>query len=283
MVFRAYANAATTQMLVDNINITSGSVATPDVARFDLLNIPPVAAPPPPVITGDTGIFDNVNLQPAAPPATPTSLVAMPLDGGAAISWSEGTPARTVDRVHPCGPPPVASTTSYAVASSLTTTQISGLTNGSVYTITLVANSINGSSGVATTTVTPASGTGTPINPPPPLPSVPDAPQLIGVTAGNQAAAASWTVPNNGGSAITGYRLTATDPLNQVITVVLGPAARSGTVGPLVNGTIYTITVVATNANGNSVNSNSLLITPSTATGTIPPAPPPDPPTKMSR
>lgn len=76
-------------------------------------------------------------------------------------------------------------------------------------------------------------------------PSVPGTPVA---TAGNAQASVSFTAPvNNGGSVITGYTITSN----------LGGITATGTSSPitvngLTNGTAYTFTVTATNANGTS-------------------------------
>ena len=87
----------------------------------------------------------------------------------------------------------------------------------------------------------------------------PGAPTITGVTVVATQASVAFTAPaNNGGSAITSYKVTASP----------GGFTKTGTTSPLVvtgltAGTSYTFTVIATNAAGNSVASTaSAAVTP---------------------
>lgn len=79
--------------------------------------------------------------------------------------------------------------------------------------------------------------------------TVPDAPTNVGIDGiANGEVYLYWDAPaNNGGSAITGYRITSTAP---VVTKTLTGSDTSGTIGGLVSGTSYTFTVAAINAAG---------------------------------
>jgi len=80
----------------------------------------------------------------------------------------------------------------------------------------------------------------------------PDAPTGVSASAGDARATVSWTAPaSNGGSAITGYTVTANT--GQTCTTT----SLSCVVTGLTNGTAFTFTVVATNANGNSAASSA--------------------------
>src|SRR5664280_1283650 len=129
---------------------------------------------------------------------------------------------------------------------------VTGLTNGTAYTFTVIATNANGNSpaSVASNSVTPSSG--------------PGAPTIGTATAGNAQATVTFTAPaSNGGSAITGYTVTSTP----------GSITKTGTVSPIIvtgltNGTAYTFTVIATNATSNSLPSAaSNSVTPSTVPG----------------
>jgi len=135
--------------------------------------------------------------------------------------------------------------TSYTVTSSpgnITATgtsspiTVTGLTNGTAYTFTVVATNAVGTSdaSVASTAVTPV--------------TVPGAPTISQVIAGYAEASVTFTAPNDGGSPITSYTVTSS-PGNITAT----GTGTSITVTSLTNGTSYTFTVVATNAVGTSV------------------------------
>lgn len=148
------------------------------------------------------------------------------------------------------------STTSHSGSGSPIT--VTGLTNGTTYSCAVTANNAVGASVASPpSSVTPA--------------TVPDAPTQVVATSSNAAASVMFTAPaNNGGSAITGYTATCTST---------GAATKTGTataspitVSGLSNGTVYSCTVVATNAIGSSVASSAASVTP-TASPTAPTAP----------
>ncbi len=102
------------------------------------------------------------------------------------------------------------------------------------------------------------------------LPSVPDPPTGVSGVAGSGQVAVSWTAPaDDGGSAITGYTVTAS-PGGQTCTTT---GATECVVSGLTNGTAYTFTVVATNAVGDS--SPSAASVSSTPSDSAPPTPTP--------
>jgi uncharacterized protein (TIGR02145 family) len=139
-----------------------------------------------------------------------------------------------------------------AITGTASPITVTGLANGTAYTFTVVATNANGSSSpsAASNSVTPS--------------TVPGAPTIGTATNGNASASVAFTAPSNtGGSAITGYTVTS-NPGNIAITGTASPITVTG----LANGTAYTFTVVATNANGNSSPSAaSNSVTPSTVPG----------------
>ncbi len=97
------------------------------------------------------------------------------------------------------------------------------------------------------------------------LPSEPDAPTSVSAVAGNAQATVSFIVPNNGGSAITGYTVTAS-PGGKTATGTTSPITITG----LTNNAAYTFTVKATNAVGTGVESaTSNSVTPTTSTAAL--------------
>ena len=129
---------------------------------------------------------------------------------------------------------------------------VTGLSNGTAYTFTVVATNAAGNSlaSVASAAVTPQ--------------TVPGAPTSPVATAGNAQASVAFNAPaSTGGSTITGYTATSS-PGGLTATGAGSPLVVTG----LSNGTAYTFTVVATNAAGNSVASAaSAAVTPRTVPG----------------
>ncbi|MFO0743520.1 MAG: fibronectin type III domain-containing protein [Candidatus Paceibacterota bacterium] len=130
---------------------------------------------------------------------------------------------------------------------------VTGLSNGS-HTHSVTATNIVGTSSSSTISapITPA--------------TVPDAPTIGSVTAGNGQATVTFTPPvSNGGSSITYYTVTSSG--GQTATGGSSPITVLG----LNNSTTYTFTVTATNAVGTS--------TPSSTSNSVTPATVPDAPT----
>ena len=134
----------------------------------------------------------------------------------------------------------VASVAPGTCVTTTTTCVVTGLVTGATYTFSVIATNVNGNgpTSVATSAVT--------------ILAAPDAPTAVVAVAGVNSASVSWTAPSgDGGSAITGYRVTSSpegltcQPQN-VVTL-------SCDVSGLTNGTSYTFTVVAINAIGSSV------------------------------
>lgn len=128
---------------------------------------------------------------------------------------------------------------------------VTGLNNGESVEFTVTATNAYGESAESgvSNSVLPA--------------GVPSAPTIIGVVAGNGQASVSYDASSSNGSAITSYTVTSSP----------GGFQESGLTNPLVvdgltNGTPYTFTMIATNAVGNSVQSNiSASVTPATVPG----------------
>ncbi len=180
-------------------------------------------------------------------PGPPTSVVATA--GNASASVAFAVPANNGG----------SAITGYTVTSSpggITATgatspiNVTGLTNGTAYTFTVIATNAVGNS------VASSASTGvTPVSPN----TVPGPPTSVVATAGNASASVAFVAPsNNGGSAITGYTVTSS-PGGITATGATSPINVTG----LTNGTAYTFTVIATNAVGNSVASSaSTAVTP---------------------
>jgi M6 family metalloprotease-like protein len=100
--------------------------------------------------------------------------------------------------------------------------------------------------------------------------AVPGAPAIVSTSAGNHQAVVAFTASANGGSAITGYTVTS-NPAGGVDSDA-GTTALLHTVTGLTNGTVYTFTVTASNAQGTgaasaaSFNTTPRIYAPSTGT-----------------
>ncbi len=107
-------------------------------------------------------------------------------------------------------------------------------------------------------------------------PSAPGAPTSVSGTAGNGSVALAWTAPaSDGGSAITGYRVTPYVGGTAQTPVLTGSTATSFTVNGLTNGTAYTFTVAAINAVGTGPDSAaSGAVTPTAPVQASPPGAP---------
>ena len=136
---------------------------------------------------------------------------------------------------------------------------VTGLTNGSTYTFTVVANSASGSS-IASSSASAL------------IPSVPAAPTVGTATAtGITTATVAYTAPaNDGGSVITSY--TATSSPGSITGTLSQAGSGTITVYGLTGSTAYTFTVNATNSVGTSAasaasNSITTLSPPPTTIG----------------
>jgi hypothetical protein len=118
---------------------------------------------------------------------------------------------------------------------------VTGLTNGTAYTFTVVATNEVGPSNPssASSPVTPA--------------TVPDAPTIGTATPGSTQASVTFTAPtNNGGATITSYTVTSS-PGGFTASDASSPIVVPG----LINGIAYTFTVTATNSAGTSTASSA--------------------------
>ena len=209
----------------------------------------------------DTTSFDDVAVATLPPtvPAAPTGVQANARNGAVALSWtapgSDGGSAISGYQITPY----VNGTAQTPVLtnSPATSYTVTGLTNGTSYTFTVAAiNSVGtGASSAASAPATPQGAT------------APGAPTNVQATAFDSGANVTWTAPaSDGGSAITGYRIT---PYINGVAQKATVTASSGTsqyIGGLTNGTAYTFTVAATNAIGTGTDSSpSAAITPTPA------------------
>ncbi len=89
-------------------------------------------------------------------------------------------------------------------------------------------------------------------------PTAPGTPTGVAANPAGSQALVSWTAPANGGSPITGYKITPfIGSTAQTPVTVNSGSATAATVSGLTNGTSYTFTVAATNAIGTSAASSA--------------------------
>jgi hypothetical protein len=180
-------------------------------------------------------------ITPAGVPSTVARPGAVGGDASAVVTWSaadgNGAP---VERYTVLSSPAGGAC---ATATELTCT-VTGLTNGTAYTFTVIATNDVGNSmpSAASAPVTPAPAPGQ-------TPGTPDAPASVSAERGNRSATVRWTTADGNGSPITGYVVT-TLPGGQ--RTMVGADAREVVVPGLANGTTYTFTVAATSAAGTS-------------------------------
>ena len=200
-------------------------------------------------------------------PATPNAPVATSGNAQASVTWTKPADGGYTITGYTVTSSPDAQTCSTSDADALTC-DVTGLTNGTAYTFTVIATNAVGSSqpSLPSNSVTPAT-----------TPATPNAPVA---TSGNAQASVTWTKPADGGSTITGYTVTSSST-GYTVTSSSGAQTCSTSdadaltcvVKGLTNGTAYTFTVIATNAVGDSepsLPSNSVTPLPPTPVPALP-------------
>jgi hypothetical protein len=149
------------------------------------------------------------------------------------------------------------SDTTFSVTGSSSPLAVTGLTNGTPYSCSVVATNSTGSSAASTAVVAT-----------PKIPTAPGIPTISRTDSGDGEIYLYVTVADDGGSAITGYTATCSDGRS----TFTGSSTHSPvTVSGLTNGTAYTCTVTATNAIGTSgASSASPSVTPEESVGGLP-------------
>ena len=177
------------------------------------------------------------------PPGAPGSVTASAGLGQATVNWSApstgGAPAsyRITPYIGSSAGTPV------TVPATSTSKTLTGLTGGTTYTFVVTAINEAGAG--------PDSAPSNPVTPT--TTNAPGAPTGVAATAAAISAKVTWTAPaSDGGSAITGYRVTPYLGGQAQSPVSVGAAATSAKVEGLTAGSSYTFTVTAINAVGPS-------------------------------
>jgi titin len=185
---------------------------------------------------------------PIAVPGSPTNVAGTPGNGQVALTWiapnAGGSPITGYQvQIATNASGPFTSAAGCSTSSTAASCTATGLTNGTTYFFQVAA--INA---IGTSPYSAVSNGVTPI-------STPGAPSGVAGTRGDQQVALTWTAPtNNGGSAITGYKVQfATSASGTYINAVSCPTTSTVaacTVTGLLDGTTYFFEVAAVNAAG---------------------------------
>ncbi|MDQ1745789.1 MAG: large repetitive protein, partial [Frankiaceae bacterium] len=190
---------------------------------------------------------------PAGVPLTPTGVSATAAPTSATVSWTtpgaNGSPITGYTITATKSDGTVAATAS--AGASATSATVTGLTNGTPYTLAVAAiNAVGtGGFGTAAAAVTPA--------------DVPSAPTGLAAQRGDRSATLTWTAAANNGAALTANTVTTYNSDGSVLaTATLAGSAVAYTATGLTNGNSYYFTVGATNGVGSGSTSTSSTVTP---------------------
>ncbi len=176
-------------------------------------------------------------------PSAPTAITVAPSSGSLSIAFTAGAAGTSPITNYKYSLDGGATWLTRSPASTLSPIIVSGLTNGSTYSVAIRAISTAGD-GIASTLVNAT------------IPSAPSEPLLVtALASANRSARVTWTQGINGGSPITSHVVTAY--LNGATTVaksvtITGATTTAATVTGLISGGKYTFKVQAINAYGRS-------------------------------
>jgi hypothetical protein len=194
-----------------------------------------------------TILFNPAAFTTAAPaataPAAPVITSLTPIDSGLEVSFTAGATGGSAITNYKYS---IDGSTYVALDPASTTSPltISGLTNGTLYPVTIKAvNSVGDSEPSNILTGTPTSGT--------PETTVPSAPTINSLTPGDTSIVVNFTAGSDGGSPVTNYKYSI-DGTNYT---AFNPAVTSSpvTITGLESDTLYSVTLIAVNAIGDSL------------------------------
>jgi len=196
-------------------------------------------------LNGDsTAVTASSAVVPYSLPGAPTILTAS--GGNASIALTFSAPVTNGSAITCYYYSINGGTTFVSTGSAATTYTITGLTNGTTYTVLL--KSAN-AAGVSTAYATSAAIL---------VASVPGVPTGISCVAASNQITVSFTVPANGGSAITGYKYaTVTSGAYTYVAQPSGPIVITG----LTNGAAYQVSLKAVNSIGDSTATGTTAVT----------------------
>ena len=212
------------------------------------------------VTLGVSGSTTYVYADKPASPTTPTATAGVT---GATVTWVAPTANGSAITGYVVTPYLAgAAQTPVSFDASTTTRTLTGLTAASSYTFTVVAVNAYG-----TSTASAPSGAVIPY-------TLPGAPAITAVSAGDSSATLTWTAPSNGGSAISAYVVTPFIGTAAQATQTFG-AGTTQTATGLTPGTAYTFTVSAQNlAGAGPPSAKSTPVTPNVSPSLVFAAPP---------
>ena len=197
-----------------------------------------------------TSRIEPSNIPVLVVPSAPRNVVTTTAAASVHVSWT--APASS-------GSSPITSyevsathggTTAHCSAATPAGCTVTGLTNGTSYTVSVTATNLAGAS------LPSAAVTATPID-------VPSAPTNIRVVAGNARATVSWAAPStDGGSPIRSYTARAVAGQSAATCTATAPALTCILTG-LTNAKTYAVTVTATSPAGTSAASTPVNVKPS--------------------
>ena len=186
----------------------------------------------------------------ATAPTIPRNFTATGINGGVNLSWEAphtiGALSITSYNLQYSANPSVSWSQSYHYSATTLTTSLTGLTNGTLYYFQILAEN---NAGLYSEYTSYTSTTATPS-------TIPDPPVItISDPYSNQTCILTWNIPDDGGSAITGYDLqysTSSSGSWSSVTPQLHPNNVTHTFNNLTNDVKYYFQIAAINTNGSS-------------------------------